>query len=266
VFFPTLEGLDGPDPDYRIPAARQIRYVKIRQINGSTVHDLRRLERQFKSEHVEALILDFRIGGSLADDPHHAVLLADALLDRGSIGRLRTKSQAREFQADRDRLFRELPIAVLIDRTTVGSAEWIAAALQDNHAAVLVGDRTGGIAYAFDRVTVPGSGDVLQLATGLFERAGGRAIHGSRTARDPQPVGQIEPGAAAAGGLQPDIQVDAAALQELYGPARVPGTSSSEKVSASKQQKLPDAILAAAIRALESQLAVKANRESTNPQ
>ena len=58
--------------------------------------------------------------------------------------RVRTKARVQEFRADRDCLFRDMPLAVLVDKNTSGSGEWIAAALQDNRAAVVIGEPTAG--------------------------------------------------------------------------------------------------------------------------
>ena len=86
---------------------------------------------------------------------HSAVLLADSLLERGAIGRVRTARGETTYQADADALFRGWPIAVLVDQNTSGTAEWLAAALQDNHRAVIVGSPTAGAQRR--RPVAPGS-------------------------------------------------------------------------------------------------------------
>ena len=75
---------------------------------------------------------------------HSAVLVADSLLEQGTIGRVRTTRGQTTYQADSDALFRGWPIAVLVDQNTAGAAEWLAAALQDNHRAVVVGSPSRG--------------------------------------------------------------------------------------------------------------------------
>ncbi len=125
--------LDGPDP---------IGYVKISAISASTPHELRKLARQMEAEGLRALVLDLRGPGGRESDVHPAVLLADALLESGAIGRIRTTHGETTYRADSDALFRGWPIAVLVDQGTSGTAEWLAAALQDNHRAVVVGSPT----------------------------------------------------------------------------------------------------------------------------
>src|SRR5262249_35110657 len=158
-----VESISRTQWDYRLAFDLRIRYVKVRQINGSTVHDLRKLDREFQRDGAAAVILDFR--STSADDLHHTLLLADALLDGGKIGRLPSRIGGQEFRADRDRLFRGLPMAVLVDRHTRGGGEWVAAALQDNKAAIVVGERTAGNWEVYSQVRIPGTDDSLKLQT-----------------------------------------------------------------------------------------------------
>jgi carboxyl-terminal processing protease len=187
IQLPSLAGIDGSDPKlagHRVKLGSPIRYVRVAQIKGSTVHELRQLERMFRSDGERAIILDFR--GTEDSDLHHALLLADALMDGGTIGRLRTKERVQEFHADRERLFRDMPLAVLVDQDTSGSGEWVAAALQDNHAAVIVGGQTAGYSFVSTFVPIPGEDGFLQVPTAAFERPSGqpfqRPVHGDQSA------------------------------------------------------------------------------------
>jgi len=202
VVLETIEGIEkaGDRWDYNVDSGLHIRYVKIGSINGSTVHDLRQLERQFRAEGARAIILDFR--NSRAADLHYTVLLADALMDGSQIGRLRMKDHSREFYADRDCLFRDLPLAILIDQQTYGGAEWIAAALQDSGQAILIGENSAGHAFVETTVVLPGSGDGLRLATGIFERPSGKPFQGPSRWRDKSK--HADETAANAAGIRPD--------------------------------------------------------------
>jgi hypothetical protein len=102
-----------------------------------------------ENDGVQALVIDLRGTGSGAMGEavneatvHAAVLVADGLLERGTIGSVRTARGETTYQADSDALFRGWPMAVLVDPATSGAAEWLAAALQDNHRAVIVGSPT----------------------------------------------------------------------------------------------------------------------------
>ena len=187
IQLPSLAGADGSDAksgDYRVKSDSRIRYIQVTQIKGSTVHELRQLERRFRADRARAVILDFR--HTYGSDLHHTLLLADALMDGGTIGRLRTKDRVQEFHADRERLFRDMPLAVLVDQNTSGGGEWIAAALQDNHAAVIVGGQTAGYSFVSAHIPVPGEDVFLEIPTAAFERPSGkpfqRPMHGDQPA------------------------------------------------------------------------------------
>jgi carboxyl-terminal processing protease len=201
--------LDVPDP---------IGYLKITEITASTPHELRKLARQMESEGIRALVLDLRGLGSGGTAVHPAVLLADSLLERGPIGRVRTTRGETTYQADADALFRGWPIAVLVDQTTSGTAEWLAAALQDNHRAVVVGSPTMGAHWvvtgggpmehagprtdAIVNSTIPvGDGHwSVSLTTGYLERGDGRPLVDHVGALLGDPSGRERTG----GGIQPD--------------------------------------------------------------
>jgi carboxyl-terminal processing protease len=162
--------LDGPDP---------IGYLQITEISASTPHELRKLASQLESDGARALVLDLR--GLRTDNLHSTVVVADTLLNHGCIGQIRTSHGETKYQADSDALFEAWPLAVLIDETTAEGAEWLAAALQDNHRAVLVG------MPSYSAKGVPGAGVQstisvgdgawsIVLTTGRLERGDGRPL------------------------------------------------------------------------------------------
>ncbi len=199
ITFPTFTGVEGDN--YRVEPNSAIRYIELHAVNGSTVHDLQRLESSFRSEGAGAVILDFR--GTNGHDLHFALLLADALMDGGTIGRLRTRTHVQAFHADRERLFRDMHVAILVDENTRGAGEWITAALQDNDGAVTIGSQTAGLALVKTFFPLPETNEFLELATGRFER--------SRTPIDQSPSdgkwSTTEP-------LIPDLTVDNASLRK----------------------------------------------------
>jgi carboxyl-terminal processing protease len=160
-----------------------IAYLKIDSVMASTARELASWEPRLREAGVQGLILDLRgTGGSVRggfDSYHSALLLADSLLDGKPLGKLVTREGRRPFVADRDCLFRDLPLAVLTDENTSGPAEWVAAALQDadppaqkRRRAVIVGDRTLREAdnYVRSAFVLPGGDESLILATAAWER------------------------------------------------------------------------------------------------
>jgi carboxyl-terminal processing protease len=190
----TVQGVrkKAGDWDCRLDASAPIGYLKISEISASTPHDLRKLARQVESQGQWGIVLDLRgIGGTSV---HPAVLLADTLLAGGVIGRVQTAQREVTYQADPDALFRNAPIAVLVDGFTSGTAEWLAAALQDNHRGIIVGTPTfsavnvipsGTMQWRTDvrsRVLLSNGFGAIELTTGRLERGDGRPISGESSA------------------------------------------------------------------------------------
>ncbi len=181
VMFKSVKNTLMGDGDDRVILASQkppIAYLKIESITASTARELADWEPRLREAGVKGLILDLRgVGaGEGFDGYHSAVLLADSLLDGKPIGKLRTREGVRAFTADRECLFRDLPLAILIHKHTDGPAAWVAAALQDadppganRRRAVIVGTPGGGDNFVRSAVSLP-DGDQLVLPTGLWER------------------------------------------------------------------------------------------------
>lgn len=156
--------------EFRVGAGEPIGYVRVKSLTSSIAHELRAAERQLKAEGVQAVVLDLRF--SFGYRMQHAAQAADALLDGGQLWRLHDAAgRVREYKADRDCLLRDVPLVVLIDATSAGEAvPLLAAALQDNKRAVLVGDPSGFGGPVTGFVDVPGGHGILQLRTGAVER------------------------------------------------------------------------------------------------
>jgi len=185
LLHPTISGVrkrPGGGWDVGLDGAPEIAYLRITQITASTPHELRTLARQLENQGNWGLVLDLRgLGGTSV---HEAVLLADSLLAGGVIGRVQTAQREMTYRADSDALFRTSTMAVLVDRVTEGTAEWLAAALQDNHRAIIVGEPTGGAMNPVPQtdprsiVTVGDGSWSIELTTGRLERGDGRPIRG----------------------------------------------------------------------------------------
>jgi carboxyl-terminal processing protease len=209
--------------DARIDGPNPIAYLRIDEISASTPHELHKLAQQLESEGMRSLVLDLRaIGGSSV---HAAVLLADCLLEGGPIGRVRTATREVSYQADPDALFRGWPMAILVDSSTSGTAEWLAAALQDNKRATVVGVPTSGALRRTEPIELTAraarmiSGDVrttvpigdgtwsIVMSTGRLERGDGRPLSGEfRWGVGSDSVAQLQLAnrGAAKTGVQPD--------------------------------------------------------------
>jgi C-terminal processing protease CtpA/Prc len=157
---------------YRVDPAMPIGYVRVDSIRASTLHELRKLESQLQAEGCRALVLDFR--ASCGEGVfYHAALVADGLLDGGLMWGVRdAHGNVKEFRADRDCLFRNWPLAVLVDKDLADRAQGgVIAALQDNGRAVVVGEPTQCDGYINAVLPLPESSDSIVLRTARMERA-----------------------------------------------------------------------------------------------
>lgn len=114
-------------------------------------------------------------GGSLRE----AVNIADAFLRDGEIVSLRgrTPSNQRGWRADADELLPGVPVVVLIDRRSASASELVAAALQENGRATVMGERSFGKGTV--QTTYPLGGEsrgVLRLTTAFYLGPSGRSV------------------------------------------------------------------------------------------
>jgi carboxyl-terminal processing protease len=176
----TTEAVPGAaEPNsFRLAGAGPIGYLKIDSILASTPREVREAAAKMEAEGLKAVVIDLRgmRVGLGSEGIHSAVLLADELLDSGTIGRVRLASREITYRAEPGSLFSGLPIAVLVDRATSDYAEWIAAALKASKRATIVGTTTAGLGTSRSNVPVGEDGRTASLVTGLLEWPDGRPI------------------------------------------------------------------------------------------
>lgn len=143
-------------------------YLNLLEINASTASELREYEAELDAKEVGFLVLDLR--STQCSEFRHAIATADALLDGGA-GLVRSYGQSTTVPFDRDCLFRDWPMAVLVTYYTPGFAEWLAGLLQQHRKAIVVGQPTSGASrFVFMRVDLPNNWGSMRLATAVLER------------------------------------------------------------------------------------------------
>lgn len=197
----TVHGMDGQD--FRVQDDRRIAYVSLLEIGGSAVHELRTIERQLdESGGFDAVIIDLQ--HCRQGSAHDATMLIDAMLDQGTIGAVRTATRCQTLTADADCLFRGRPMAVLVGENTGSTGEWVAASLQDNRRAAIVGARTPGKAFTQSGVAIPGTNKSLLLPTALLERPSQQAPLAPNRLRNAKTEGAEAPDSEVVRGVEPD--------------------------------------------------------------
>ncbi len=149
----TVEGASrGPDGRWKflLPAKPSIGYIAINAFadadggEKNTAGDFRAAMDQLGRENARGLILDLRDdrGGSL----QAAIDICDMLVAHGQIVTTRGRDHQilHAYRASGRAAFTEIPIAVLVNGSTASASEIVAACLQDNGRAIVVGQRTYG--------------------------------------------------------------------------------------------------------------------------
>ena len=109
----------------------------------STTRDVRRLLTELKAANVDGVVLDLREdgGGYLPE----ATALTGLFIDKGPVVQLKDTTGRVEVLDDPDPgVAYTGPLAVLVNRYSASASEIFAAALQDYHRAVIIGQRTFG--------------------------------------------------------------------------------------------------------------------------
>jgi carboxyl-terminal processing protease len=121
------------------------------------------------------IVLDLR--GNLGGSFREAVKTADAFLGEGEIGSLEGRSfNRRTWRADTAQLLGGVPMVVLIDQYSASATELVAAALQDNGRATILGQRSCGKGSVQDTIALGRERGVLRLTTTLYYGPSGRLL------------------------------------------------------------------------------------------
>ena len=177
-------------------------YVRITTFNEQTKPGLEKAVNRIKDElgsKLTGLVLDLRNNpGGLLDQ---AIAVSDAFLDKGEIvsTRGRDTEEGQRFNARPGDLAEGLPVVVLINSGSASASEIVAGALQDHRRAIIMGDPSFGKGSVQTIIPLPGHG-AMRLTTSRYYTPSGTSIQ--------------------AKGIEPDIQVSQARIEEVDGPRR----------------------------------------------
>ncbi len=181
--------------DFMLDNDKKIGYVRIATFSQNTADELKKALSQLKEEGARGLVLDLR------DDPggllSSAVTIADMFLDKGEIVSTKGRNtDARRYDAQRDGVFEDLPMAVLINQNSASASEILSAALQDHKRAVVVGQRSYGKGSVQNIIDLDGGNSVLKLTVASYYRPSGENIHRFKNAKNSDKWGvSPDPGA-----------------------------------------------------------------------
>ncbi len=193
---------------YRLREDPSIAYIRLTSFGEKTVNELEEVLVELDNDY-DALVLDVRgNGGGLLNA---AVDISNMFLHSGKIVSTRTRGGKIEdrFQADFGTLVEDdKPIAILIDGNSASASEIVAACLQDNDRAVVVGTRSYGKGTVQNILPLQFGRSALRLTVARYYRPNGENIHRMKDATEEDQWG-VRPNE----GLE--VELDEATLEKL---------------------------------------------------
>jgi carboxyl-terminal processing protease len=120
----------------------QVGYIKVPILSKGQSEAVESAIKDVVKKGAKSIILDLR--GSAGGDLDEGVKVADFFLKSGVIAKSigRKEKVIATFEAKPENDLTELPVAVIINRTTAGASEIVAAAIMENQRGEVVGERT----------------------------------------------------------------------------------------------------------------------------
>lgn len=172
-------------------------YLYLVDFSGHSTEEVKKALADLQKQGMKSLVLDLRFnpGGLLTG----AVDIAKLFLPDGEMivyTQGRKPEYYQEFKTSGTPLYPDLPLAVLINQGSASASEIVSGALQDNHRAVIIGQRSFGKASVQQVLPLSG-GAGLRLTIAKYYTPSGRLIQ--RNYRDKTKADE--------GGIFPDVEV-----------------------------------------------------------
>jgi carboxyl-terminal processing protease len=151
-----------------------IGYIKVDALTKGKSQEIAGRIKDLEKQGAKKLVLDLR---NVAEGPEEeGVAVANLFLDHGTITYLEGQKYPRQtFNADPSKAVTKLPVAVLVNRSTSGAAEIVAASLMENARADVVGSKTYGEGSVQKLIEIP-DGSALILSIAKYYTPGGKPI------------------------------------------------------------------------------------------
>jgi len=164
----------------------EIGYLRLTTVSEDAANELRTAIAALRDKGAKSLILDLR--GNPGGILEQGVALADLFLNPNDVvveTRGRAHDASRTYRANREELWPDMPLVVLVNGRTASAAEILAGALQDHDRAVILGSPTfgKGVAYLFVPLSKT---EGITVTTSRWYTPSGRSIQ--RTVRDTGPA------------------------------------------------------------------------------
>ena len=169
---------------YRLRDRPSIAYVRLTRFGEKTVRELEKVLKDLDND-FSGLVLDLRgNGGGLL---HAAAEVSDMFINSGRIVSTRVRGGKVEdsFDATNGTLVdTNKPLAILIDTDSASASEIVAACLQDNQRAKVVGTRSYGKGTVQNILPLQYGRSALRLTVARYYRPNGKNIHRGKDATE----------------------------------------------------------------------------------
>jgi carboxyl-terminal processing protease len=152
----------------------KIGYIRLKQFNANAAKDMAAAVKDLEGKDVQGYVLDLRSnpGGLLMA----SIAIARQWMDEGIIVSTKTRDGIQDIKRANGRALTKRPLVILVNEGSASASEILSGALQDNHRAVLVGEKTFGKGLVQSvRGLSDGSGMTVTIAKYLTPS--GRDIH-----------------------------------------------------------------------------------------
>lgn len=160
---------------------KDVGYVALSGFTSGAHGELRSEIDALRDRGAEGLILDLRgNGGGLLDE---AVLVQSIFQEEGPVVTIEGRTRQKETLDATGGAIDPVPLAVLVDGNTASASEIVAAALQQNDLATVIGTRTFGKGV-FQEVIALDAGGALDITVGEYLTSDGSSILGKGVVPD----------------------------------------------------------------------------------
>lgn len=174
TFNTSLRYANSPETNITYQVINGIAYIDITQLTSDSAEVLKKTISEAEGQGANAIVLDLRNipGGYLTQ----AVEIASLFIQSGTVVQIKSGDNTTTKSADGENVT-NVPVVVLVNEKTAGSAEVLAAALQDSSRATIVGVQTQGKGSV--QVMQPLSfGGALRYTAATYLSPSGRSIDG----------------------------------------------------------------------------------------
>jgi carboxyl-terminal processing protease len=169
----TREPLKYPPVTFRM-LEQQIGYVRAEGFPKGRAQEIAARVRELQKQGAKRMILDLRNSGD--GEASEGVATANLFLNHGEIGYLQGQKFPRQnFTAEASQDICNLPVVVIVNKTTAGAAEIVAGAILDNARGDVLGDKTFGAGSIAKMIDLP-DGSALVLPVAKYYTPSGKII------------------------------------------------------------------------------------------